>query len=83
MELTYSELNGEYLDWSIQHGDGRDDNDMRFGQYLWSKYNMRDFTDVFNMESCEDVYSTLINDLYKFEIQKENGTTSENSLENS
>lgn len=82
MELNYSRLNGEYITWSLTNGDGRNSDDLRFGQYLWSKYMMRDFTDVFNMESCETVYSTLLKDLYKLEIQQENGTTSENSLEN-
>ena len=82
MELNLTRLNGEYLSWAVENGDGRNSQDLRFGQYLWSKYNMRDFTDVFNMESCERVYSTLLEDLHKFEKQQENGTASENSLEN-
>ena len=82
MELNYSRLNGEYISWSLTNGDGRNSDDLRFGQYLWSKYMMRDFTDVFYVESCEQAYSTLLKDLYKLEIQQENGTTSENSLEN-
>ena len=82
MELNLTRLNGEYLSWAIENGDGRNKEDLRFGQYLWSKYQMRDFTDVFYVESCETVYSTLLRDLYKLEIQQENGTTSENSLEN-
>lgn len=69
MELNYSRLIGEYLDWSLTHGDGRNKQDLRFGQYLWSKYdNMKLFSDVFYTESCETVYSTLLNDLYKLEI---------------
>ena len=82
MELNLTRLNGEYLGWAVENGDGRNSQDLRFGQYLWSKYNMQDFTDVFYVESCETVYSTLLRDLYKLEIQQENGTTSENSLEN-
>lgn len=68
MILDYSRLNGEYLNWAIENGDGRNSDDLRFGQYLWSKYdNMKDFTDVFHMESCETVYSTLLNEFYKEE----------------
>ena len=81
MELTYNKLNGEYLSWQHENGDGRCENDQRFGQYLWSKYQMRDFTDVFYLESCEQTYSTLLKDLYKLEIQQENGTTAENRME--
>jgi len=68
MILDYSRLNGEYLDWSLKNGDGRNSDDLRFGQYLWVKYdNMKDFTDVFNYESCEKAYSTLLKDLYERE----------------
>lgn len=68
MELNYSRLNGEYISWSLTNGDGRNSDDLRFGQYLWSKYdNMKEFTDVFHKESCEDTYSILLKDLYKLE----------------
>jgi hypothetical protein len=68
MELNYSRLNGEYLNWSLKNGDGRNSDDLRFGQYLHSKYNnMNQFTDVFYFESCEFVYSTLLKDLYELE----------------
>lgn len=69
MELNYSRLNGEYLSWAIVHGDDRNEQDLRFGQYLWSKYNnMSNFTDVFYIESCESTYSILLKDLHKLEI---------------
>ena len=68
MILDYSKLNGEYITWSIEYSDGRNEQDLRFGQYLWSKYdNMKDFTDVFHKESCEEAYSILLTDLYKLE----------------
>ena len=68
MILDYSKLNGEYITWSIEHSDGRNEQDLRFGQYLWSKYdNMGDFTDVFHKESCEEAYSILLTDLHKLE----------------
>jgi hypothetical protein len=68
MELNYSRLNGEYITWSLTNGDGRNEQDLRFGQYLYSKYdNMKNFTDVFYKESCEEVYSILLTDLHKLE----------------
>jgi hypothetical protein len=68
MQLDWSRLNGEYLSWSLKNGEGRDLEDLRFGQFLWSKYdNMDQFTDVFHFESCEKVYSTLLKDLYELE----------------
>lgn len=68
MKLNYTRLNGEYLSWSLENGDGRNSEDLRFGQYLWLKYdNMKEFTDVFNIESCELTYTTLLNDLYELE----------------
>jgi len=68
MELTYTILNTEYLNWSAENGDGRNSIDLRFGQYLWSVYdNMLSFADVFDIESCESVYSSLLKDLYKLE----------------
>ena len=68
MQLDWSRLNGEYLSWSLENGEGRNVQDLRFGQYLWSKYdNMKEFTDVFYFESCEDVYSTLLKDLHEKE----------------
>jgi len=67
MQLNYTRLNGEYLDWSLKNGDGRNSDDLRFGQYLYSKYDMSQFTDVFYPESCEYVYSTLLKDLYELE----------------
>ena len=71
MKLTYQRLNGEYLSWSLENGEGRNEDDLRFGQYLYSKYDgMKDFTDVFYIESCEEVYSILLTDLYKLEDEK-------------
>jgi len=65
MELTYTLLNTEYLNWSSINGDGRDKSDLRFGQYLWIKYEMNKFTDVFHFESTEKTYSQLLKDLYE------------------
>ena len=49
MLLNLERLNLEYVQWCIANKDGRNEQDLRFGQYLWTKYkNMKDFTDVFN-----------------------------------
>jgi len=64
--LTYSLLNGEYLSWALRYGDDRNENDLRFGQYLHSKYDMSEFKiDVFYFEDYEEVYSELLKDLYE------------------
>jgi hypothetical protein len=65
MLLTYERLNGEYLDWALRYGENRNEDDLRFGQYLNSKYSMVSFNDVFYFEDYESVYSSLLNDLYK------------------
>jgi hypothetical protein len=66
MILTFSRLKREHLTWSLLHGDGRDPEGIRFGQFLWLKYdNMKGFTDVFNVESCDHTYSILLKDLYE------------------
>lgn len=64
--LDYTRLNGEYLNWSLKYGDGRNDQDLRFGQYLDTKYWMTRFrTDVFYEESCERTYSRLLTELHE------------------
>ena len=41
MELTIERLNGEYLDWTLRFGQGRNDQDLRFGQYISNKYDIK------------------------------------------
>lgn len=61
MILNKERLNLEYIQWCVASGDGRNEQDLRFGQYLWTKYdNMKDFTDVFNYESAKKAYTTLL-----------------------
>lgn len=68
MQLNYTRLNGEYLNWSLENGDGRNKEDIRFGQYLHNKYQMSHFrTNVFYTESCEETYSKLLKELYTHE----------------
>ena len=41
MQLTIERLNGEYLNWSLQWGQGRNDQDLKFGQYISNKYDIK------------------------------------------
>lgn len=65
-ELSYELLNGEYLNWALQYGEERNEDDLRFGQYLHNKYDMSNFkADVFYTEDYEETYSELLGDLYE------------------
>ena len=39
MELTIERLNGEYLSWTLEFGEGNNKMNMRFAQYIDFKYN--------------------------------------------
>jgi hypothetical protein len=66
MQLDYTRLNGEYLNWALKYGEERNEDDLRFGQYLLSKYDMSNFkVDVFYIEDYEKTYSELLKDLYE------------------
>ena len=62
MDLTLERLNGEYLSWAIEFGNGKNKEDLRFGQYISNKYNLdEDCPDVFYFEGAEFVYNMLLN----------------------
>ena len=63
MELTLERLNLEYISWTIDNGVGRNSDDLRFGQMLYSKYQMNGVTDVFYVENATSTYKTLLEDL--------------------
>jgi hypothetical protein len=63
--LSWSRLNTEYLKWSKDNGEGRDKNDLRFGQYLYIKYDLSEYSvDPFYPEGCENIYAMLARDLH-------------------
>lgn len=66
-ELTWERLNNEYLNWALKYGEERNEDDLRFGQYLDSKYDMdKQWSDsIFYLEDYEKVYSELLNKLYE------------------
>lgn len=67
MELTWSRLNGEYLNWSLKWGDLRDEDGQTWGQLLNRKYNMTAFKTNELSESfvsVERLYKMLLQELY-------------------
>jgi hypothetical protein len=73
MELTYSKLNGEYLNWSLINGDGRNKIDgLRFAQHIDNVYDVPHswMVLIFYIHSCERVYSELLKRLYELEYEK-------------
>jgi hypothetical protein len=63
MVLNIEKLNLEYLSWTIDNGDGRNSDDLRFGQFLQNKYQLDGLTDVFYVENATSAYETLLTDL--------------------
>ena len=74
MQLTIERLNGEYLDWALQWGQGRNDQDLRFGQFLDSKYNLKlHLSDrsagLFYNESVDEVYDEILHVLQQNNVK--------------
>lgn len=68
MKLTLDQLNIDYAAWALSFGDGRDTQDIRFGQYVHNKYDMSDIeADAFNEESSEKAFIKLVKELYERE----------------
>lgn len=71
--ITFEDLSMEYLAWKDSYGDGRNENDIRFGQYIHNKYDMSscnfgadDFinkADGFYSEKTQDAYEIISNRL--------------------
>ncbi len=40
LELTSDLLMDELVKWHIKYGKGRNENDLRFGQFIWAKYDV-------------------------------------------
>ena len=62
MQLTIERLNGEYLSWAVQYGEGRNTMNLRFAQYIDFKYSYKvhDYLDdPFYYESTSKVYEIL------------------------
>ena len=44
MKLTFDILCQEYDNWLQNYGKGRDENDLRFGQYIHNEYELNQLT---------------------------------------
>lgn len=60
MILTTERLNLEYITWTLDNGNGRNSDDLRFGQFLHNKYQLDGLSDVFYVESAIGVYEQLL-----------------------
>lgn len=69
MKLTIERLNLEYVAWDVEFNDGRNDQDIRFGQYLCNKYDVPSSLDVFYVESAKKAYQICIDWLNKHMVQ--------------
>ena len=74
MQLTIERLNGEYLDWALQWGQGRNDQDLRFGQFLDWKYDLKlHLSDrsvgLFYNESVDEVYDEILRVLQQNDVK--------------
>lgn len=68
LDLTWSRLNAEYLNWSLKWGDLRDEDNQTWGQLLNRKYKMTAFRTNELSESfisVERLYKMLLNELYE------------------
>jgi len=61
-ELNQELLSLEYLNWVIENGNGRNSDDLRFGQFIYNKYDAQTDTS-YNSESADKVYEDLRNQI--------------------
>lgn len=62
MQLTPERLNLEYLQWTLNNLGNRNQDDLRFGQYIDSKYVVDRHSyvdDYFYVESADKAYDLL------------------------
>lgn len=74
MQLTIERLNGEYLNWTLNYDQGRNDQDLRFGQYLDWKYNLElHLSDrsagLFYNENVDEVYNEILRVLQQTDLK--------------
>jgi len=70
MKLNYNRLNGEYINWSLKNGDGKNEEGLSFGEYIHKNYEMSYFrTNVSKIKSCESAYSLLLKELHTKEVE--------------
>lgn len=66
LTLTHINLRNEYFDWVHAHGNGRNKEDLRFGQFLHLKYNLEfmelegNEDDCFYTEGADEAFTNII-----------------------
>lgn len=63
LKLTIERLNLEYLQWIVQYPDSKNNEDLRFGQYISNKYSYDCEEDVFYNVSTNLTYNILLDAL--------------------
>jgi len=74
MQLTIERLNQEYIIWSLEFGSDRNDQDLRFGQFLDWKYDLKlHLSDrsvgLFYNESVHEVYDEILHVLQQNNVK--------------
>lgn len=64
VKITYNILSSEYQIWISKYKNGRNEQDLRFGQYLHINYDMSNVIDVFHKESATQVFNILVKQLF-------------------
>lgn len=59
MKLTFESLEQEYMSWKALYGIGRNDDDLRFGQYIHITYDLPSNVEVFYVENANRTYDIL------------------------
>ncbi len=69
-ELDATVLANEYLAWCKLYN-GRNKDDLRFGQYIWNKYGVlgKSAPDIFYAENVGDAYWKIVDVLVKQEVE--------------
>ena len=69
-ELDEMKLALELIDWVKANGVGRNESDLRFGQYIWSKYDLKKIfpapdssSDGFSVEKPSEAFHQIMNGL--------------------
>lgn len=75
MKFDIKHLNLEYISWTINWGQARNDQDLRFGQYLDHKYDLKlHLSDrsigLFYNESPDEVYNEILRVLEQHEQER-------------
>lgn len=63
--LTVISLSEEYIEWTADNGNGRNSQDLRFGQLLANHYCTEPFPELFYEESAAVAYRIAFDHLVK------------------